>query len=256
MEFTSGRNRTPIHLPGSPGRAGRCAGAARLQGITGHGEIAATRTRTVHGARASSARVRKRAPFLRVSAISKTEITRLLQADGAAGRQRLEHLLPLVYDELHVLAHRQLSRERGDHTLSTTALIHEAYLKLVDNSQVAARGRAYFFAAAAQAMRQILVDYARRRGRQKHGGKQQLVTLQEQHLIADAFAVEVLDLHEALQRLADIDERSARVVVCRYFGGLSTEETAAALDVSPRTVKRDWMMARAWLFRALQGEEP
>jgi RNA polymerase sigma factor (TIGR02999 family) len=196
-----------------------------------------------------------RALSLFVSSTSSTAITRLLQSDDVTAERRLDQLLPLVYDELRALAHRQRMRERSDHTLSTTALIHEAYIKLVDHTQVAARGRAYFFGAAARAMRQILVDYARRRGRQKRAGQQQVFLLEEEQHNADDFAVDVLALHDALEQLATIDERSARIVECRYFGGLSTEETAEALDISARTVKRDWTMARAWLFRTLRGEK-
>lgn len=163
----------------------------------------------------------------------------------------MDRLLPLVYDELRGMAHGYLLRERSGHTLSTTALVHEAYLKLVDQERAPLESRAYFFGAAARAMRQILVDHARHRMRQKRGGKQQPVTLEEQHLLADDFATNVLDLDRALHRLAALEPRLARVVECRFFGGIGVEETAEVLGVSPRTVKRDWMMAKAWLYRVL-----
>lgn len=164
----------------------------------------------------------------------------------------LEELVPVVYDELRAMAHRQLAREQDGHTLQTTALVHEAYLKLVDSSRVSERGRAYFYGAAARAMRQVLVDHARRRNALKRGGdgdREATMTTSD----ADAFAAEVLDLDRALNQLAERSPRQARVVECRYFGGLSVAETAAALGVSPRTVKYDWALARAWLYEVLGG---
>jgi RNA polymerase sigma factor (TIGR02999 family) len=166
----------------------------------------------------------------------------------------VDRLLPLVYDELREMAHGYLLRERRGHTLSTTALVHEAYLKLVDPAIAPVENRAYFFGAAARAMRQILVDHARHRMRQKRGGGQRSVTLEEQHLLADHFASDVLDLDEALHHLSDVEPRAARVVEYRFFGGLSVEETAEVLDVSARTIKRDWIMAKAWLYRALHTQ--
>jgi len=182
------------------------------------------------------------------------DLTRMLESVDREGALDMDQLVALVYDDLRSLAHNELKRERVDHTLSTTALIHEAYLKLADQSRVPARGRAYFFGAAAIAMRQILVDHARHRGRQKRGGKRRPITLDEQHLIADDFATEMLDLDDALRQLTSIDARAARVVECRFFGGLSNEETADVLGISPRTVRRDWLTARAWLYRALRGD--
>lgn len=163
----------------------------------------------------------------------------------------LETVLPGVYDELKRMAHAQLARERGPHTLQTTALVHEAYLKLVDATRISSRGRAFFFAAAARAMRQVLVDHARRVGAQKRGGGRIAQTLDDNVGRIDAFAAELLDLHDALDRLATHDPRAARVVECRHFGGLTVDETAEALGVSARTVKSDWALARAWLFREL-----
>jgi RNA polymerase sigma-70 factor, ECF subfamily len=160
----------------------------------------------------------------------------------------------LLYDELRVLASRQLSREGGTPSLHTTELVHEAYLKLADDPRVSDRGRAYFFGAAAQAMRRVLVDAARRRGATKRGGERAQVTLGEAHLAVDGYASELLDLDRALTALEAESPRLGRVVELRYFGGLSVDETAEALGVSPRTVKGDWALARAWLHEALSGE--
>jgi RNA polymerase sigma-70 factor, ECF subfamily len=163
----------------------------------------------------------------------------------------LDQLIPLVYEELRALAHRQLAEERRDDSLQTTALVHEVYLRLVDDTRVTQRGRAYFFAAVARAMRRILVDRARRRLAMKRGEGVELVSLEEHHAAVDAYAAELVELDEALGRLAESSPRHARVVELRYFAGLSVEQTAELLGVSPRTVKSDWAMARAWLFREL-----
>jgi len=180
-------------------------------------------------------------------------MTALLDASHAEPSARAEMVEP-VYRELKRMASRQLAREAPGHTFQTTALVHEAYLRLVDATRVDERGRAYFYAAAAQAMRRVLVDHARRRRAQKRGGGQVAESLTPEQTPVDAFAGELLDLHDALERLAERSPRQARVVECRYFGGMSIPETARALEVSPRTVKYDWAMARAWLFRALGGE--
>jgi RNA polymerase sigma factor (TIGR02999 family) len=186
----------------------------------------------------------------------RTHTTALLRAsptEGELDAASIEQLVPVIYDELRAMAHRQLQREPGA-TLQTTELVHEVYLRLVDDTQVTRRGRAYFFAAASTAMRRVLVERARRRTAGKRGGRaaEQVVALDEAEIAVDAFAAEILDLDEALERLAALDARQARVVECRYFGGLDVEETAAVLDVSPRTVKSDWAMARAWLYDALR----
>lgn len=170
---------------------------------------------------------------------------------GAAGAP--EPLVGLVYDELRAIAHRQLMRERPGHTLQTTALVHEAWLKLVDATQVGRRGRAYFFAAASRAMRQVLVDHARKRMAGKRGAGEAPVALDDIQVAVDAFAVELMDLDRALDRLAELNPRHARVVECRFFGGMSMEETADALGLSVRTVKYDWALARAWLYDALSA---
>lgn len=177
--------------------------------------------------------------------------TRLFeQADGDA--PALAEMFAVVYDELRGMAQARLAREPDGHTLQPTALVHEAWLKLVDATRVSSRGRAYFFAAAARAMRQVLVDHARRVQSLKRGGGVALETLDEGSGTVTASAIELLDLHDALERLAARSPRPAQVVECRYFGGLSVEETAEALAVSPRTVKSDWALARAWLHRELE----
>lgn len=165
-------------------------------------------------------------------------------------------LVPLVYDELHQMAHRQLGRESRNITLQTTALVHEAYVRLVDDDRVTARGRAYFFAAAARAMRQVLVDGARRRNALKRGGGATAITLDRIDPGVDSYASEILDLDHALDELEQHNSRHVRVVECRFFGGMSVEETAAALGVSPRTIKADWALARSWLHRTLEGSRP
>lgn len=177
----------------------------------------------------------------------RAQTTALLTAFDEA--DTMERLLPMLYDELRQMAHRQLARERRGHTLQTTALVHEAYLRLVDQTRVTERGRAYFFAAAARAMRQVLVDHARRRKSLKRGGGQSPLSLDENQIAVDVFAAELIDLDEGLKRLAALSPRQARVVECRFFGGLSVKETADILEVSYRTVENDWAMARAWLYR-------
>jgi RNA polymerase sigma-70 factor (ECF subfamily) len=183
-----------------------------------------------------------------------TALLHPLSAADALPADAVERLVPLLYDELRTMAHRQIAREHGRATLQTTELVHEAYLRLVDQSVVAQRGRAYFFAAAAQAMRRVLVDRARSRSAAKRGGGRAAVSLldvEAEVIAVDALAGELLDLDAALQQLAALEPRKARVVECRYFAGLTVEETAEALSVSPRTVKMDWAFARAWLFKAL-----
>lgn len=167
----------------------------------------------------------------------------------------LEQLVPHVYEELRRLARRQLAREQHV-TLHTTELVHEAYLRLADETRVTRRGRAYFFGAAARAMRRVLIDAARRRGAARRGGGVAPLTLDDGAVAVDAYAAELLDLDRALAELEQLNERHARVVECRYFGGMSVEETAEALGVSPRTVKSDWALARAWLYATLQGYTP
>ncbi|HEX6316790.1 MAG TPA: ECF-type sigma factor [Gemmatimonadaceae bacterium] len=179
-----------------------------------------------------------------------------LLLDAESGEQVWSRLLPVVYDELRLLARRQLAREGGDATLVTTELVHEAWLRLADDTRVTGSGRNYFFGAAARAMRQVLVDHARRRQRLKRGGGDANVTLHTSGLAGDAPVPDLLELDDALNRLAEEYPRAARVVECRFFAGMDTSETAAALDMAPRTVKRDWALARAWLYRRLHSEAP
>jgi RNA polymerase sigma factor (TIGR02999 family) len=188
---------------------------------------------------------------------SEDDITGLLIAWRAGDQDALDQLFPRVYEELRHIAHRRLARERGGHTLGTTALVNEAYLKLVDQTRVEWADRAHFFAVAARVMRRILVDYARRHHARKRGGDMAPVTLDDESvvnatLVADERADMLLALDEALSRLAELDERLSRVVECRFFGGLTEEETANALSVTARTVRRDWVKAKGWLHQALR----
>jgi RNA polymerase sigma factor (TIGR02999 family) len=166
----------------------------------------------------------------------------------------MEHMFVVVYNELRQLAARKLRGERDDHTLSTTALVHEAWLELNKLNRIQWQNRGHFLAVAAQAMRRILIDYAVARRRQKRGGGQVVVSLDDGDAlaIADDRADELVELEEALERLQVINERQAKVVECRFYGGMSVEETAGALNVSPATVKREWAIARAWLNREMQ----
>jgi RNA polymerase sigma factor (TIGR02999 family) len=185
---------------------------------------------------------------------SSQQITHLLLAWGNGDEAALEQLMPLVYEELRKVAARHLRRQRPDHTLQTTALVNEAYLKLIDSSQVKWQNRAHFFAVSAQLMRRILVDFARSRQNLKRGGGAQQVSLDEAMVIAPERGADLLALDEALTRLAALNPRQAQVVELRYFGGLSEEESAEALKVSLRTVQRDWNLARLWLYRELSKE--
>ncbi len=178
-------------------------------------------------------------------------ITKLLQAHSAGNKEALDELMPLVYDEMQQMAHRWLLGERTDHTMSTTALVHEAYLKLVDFNRIDWQNRAHFFGIASQVMRNILVDYAVKKKAEKRGGKRQRVTLGEADAVTEVNLDDVISIHDALKRLESVDERQVRVVECRFFGGLTIDETANSLGVSPPTVSRDWKMARAWLNREL-----
>lgn len=180
-----------------------------------------------------------------------SDVSRLLASLGGDARDAVDRVFPLVYDELHRLAHHQLRSERADHTLDTSALVHEAYLRLAGAEGIQWRSRAHFFAVAARAMRRILINHAEARNTQKRGGLWRRVPLTDDGLAADQGSETLLALDRALTRLAALDERQCRVVECRYFAGMSLEETAAALEISPATVKRDWTMARAWLNREL-----
>ena len=189
----------------------------------------------------------------------RTETTRLLLEIGAAGAaagpdpRTADLLFGTLYDSLRKLARDLLRKERGDHTLRPTALVHEAYLRLVDQDQMTVQSRAHFFGIAARAMRQILVDHARERNARKRGGGSTRITFTEELLAHHEPQMEVLDLHGALERLEQVDERAARIVEMRVFGGLSVEEAAEALGVSTRTVGGDWQFARMWLSREITG---
>ena len=185
-------------------------------------------------------------------------VTGLLRAIEQGDREALDALFRLAYDELSTLAHRQRLMWHGDFTLTTTALVHEVYLKVVDQNRFPVESRAHFFGVAAKAMRHILCNYARDRSRQKRGGGAPHVTLDPAHgvtaplALSDEQSETLAALDDALQSLARIADRQARVVECRFFGGMDVDDTAAALGISPRTVKRDWTFARAWLRRAMQ----
>jgi RNA polymerase sigma factor (TIGR02999 family) len=178
------------------------------------------------------------------------EVTALLLDWSNGDAAAYDRLVPLIYDELHRLAHRYMSRERPGHTLQTTALVDEAYLRLI-NQKVHWQNRTHFFAIASQLMRRVLVDHARSRSYQKRGGDPRKVTLGEAMSMARDQSAEMVALDDALKELAQFDERKARVVELRFFGGLSVEETAEVLAVSVNTVKRDWTTARAWLYKAV-----
>lgn len=179
-------------------------------------------------------------------------ITQLLREWGDGRREALDELLPHIYAELHRQAGRALRRERQNHSLQTTALVHEAYLKLVDQRKVEWKSRSHFFAIAATAMRRILVDYARNRKREKRGGANDNLPLEEAFLVAaDEMNVDLIALDEAMTRLAEFDPQQERIVELRYFSGLSLDETAETLDISRATVARDWDVAKAWLYREL-----
>jgi RNA polymerase sigma factor (TIGR02999 family) len=183
------------------------------------------------------------------------DITALLAAFRDGDRAALDQVFPLVYTELHQRAHRQLAGHRPGDTLTTTALVHEAYLKLTDSAHQTYNDRIHFFAVASRAMRQILVDYARRHVAAKRGGGRAPVAIDPEAVADPGRAGELVALDAALADLERLDERLARVVELRYFGGLSVEETGDVLGVSPRTIKRDWRKARAFLYRSLQGTD-
>lgn len=183
----------------------------------------------------------------------KDAVTRALVGAAAGDDEAAAALWDLTYEELRRIAQRYLYRERADHTLSATALVHEAYLRLVDQTRIQFRDRAHFFAVASKVCRRILVDYARRRSAEKRGGARVKVTLNDAAAMVDSQSEELLALNEALDRLSELNERLGRVVEMRFFGGLSEEETADALGVTTRTVRRDWVKAKGFLYDALYG---
>ncbi len=182
------------------------------------------------------------------------ETTRLLSEWRAGDQTAFDRLLPIVYEELRRLASHYMRAERADHLLQTTALVHEAYLRLIDDKDASYETRHHFFAVAAQVMRHVLVDYARARQRAKRGGGAPAVALEDVAVISDERAEEVIAVDAALENLMSFDMRKGRIFELRHFGGLSVEEAAQVLQVSPATVARDWRMAKAWLRRAITAE--
>jgi RNA polymerase sigma factor (TIGR02999 family) len=185
-----------------------------------------------------------------------TDVTQLLLRWREGDRQALEQLMPLVYEELRRLARRYLRHERGDHTLQSTALVHEAYLRMAAGGTPQWKNRAHFFGIAARVMRRILVEHARARAANKRGGGACTLALDESVAVPGRNNFDVIALDAALTELAVLDDQQSRIVEMRFFGGMTIEDTSEALGISPATVKRDWTIARAWLFRALGGEAP
>jgi RNA polymerase sigma-70 factor, ECF subfamily len=184
------------------------------------------------------------------------DVTALLLDLAQGNEDAAEKLIPLVYDELKQMARRFMRRERPDHTLETTALVHEAYLKLVHQRRTDWQSRSHFFGIAAQVMRRILLDYARGHLREKRGGEKQIIPLNEALNFSVEQSEELVKLDEALERLSALDPRQSKIVELRFFGGLSVEETSEVLGISPKTVKRDWAVAKAWLHGELMPSRP
>ena len=183
------------------------------------------------------------------------DVTQLLLKWSQGEQGAMDELLPLVYRELHKIAHRYLNKERGEHTLQTTALVHEAYIKLIDQNRVQWQNRAHFFGIAAQAMRRILVDNARQRLSGKRGSGAEKISIEDNQIdVSDEKASNLIELDFALKKLAELDPNKARLVELRYFGGLSLEETAEVLGVSRPTVIRQWRLAKAWLYNEIAGD--
>jgi RNA polymerase sigma-70 factor, ECF subfamily len=185
---------------------------------------------------------------------STQQVTQLLNDWSNGDQAARDRLMALVYDELHRLAHQYMKRERPGHTLQTSALVNEAFVKLVDQRNVRWQNRAHFFGIAAQLMRRILVDHARSRQSAKRGGAARPVSFDDGLLVSDERSAEVVGVHEALERLAEFDSRKGQIVELRFFGGLSIDETAEVLSVSPGTVMRDWTLAKAWLRREMSTD--
>ena|SRR6056297_458804 len=184
--------------------------------------------------------------------MSDENITKLLQEHTAGNHAVIDKLIPMVYEQMKQMAHNRLRGERSGHTLNTLALVHEAYLQLIDFDRIDWKNRDQFYGIASRVMRNILVDYAVKRNAQKRGGNRKRVTLRDSDVVSSQNLHDILSVHQALEKLVNFDERQVRVVECRFFGGLTIKETAAALDVSEATVNRDWKMARAWLNRELK----
>jgi RNA polymerase sigma factor (TIGR02999 family) len=182
------------------------------------------------------------------------EVTEILREWCGGDREAAERLFPLVYDELKRQARIFLNRERKDHTLQPTALVHEAYLRLVDQANLKVENRTHFFGIASRLMRQILVDHARRKNAEKRGGAAQRLSLDDVEIGPELAAGDVLVLHEALEQLESLDERKAQVVEMRFFGGMKEDEIAEVLGVNEKTVRRDWQFAKLWLYRELSRD--
>jgi RNA polymerase sigma-70 factor (ECF subfamily) len=190
-----------------------------------------------------------------MKALVTDNLTALLVEWGEGDKAALNRLMPLVYDELRRIAHRYVQREREGHTLQTSALVNEAYLRLAGQQEVDWQGRAHFFGVTAQVMRHILIDHARRRRYAKHGGEVRRIAIEDAAEMSMPRASELIALDEALDELSKLDHRKSRVVELRYFGGLSLEETAEVLKISLMTVRRDWRAAKAWLYRRIKDQE-
>jgi RNA polymerase sigma factor (TIGR02999 family) len=184
-----------------------------------------------------------------------SDVTRILNAVERGDTEAINALLPLVYEELRLLAAQKLSHERPGHTLQATALVHEAYLRLVGSEDQSWKSRGYFFGAAAEAMRRILVEHARRKQRPKHGGDCQRVDLSDEDLLVEASSDDLVALDDALTKLAEMDKTKAELVKLRYFAGLTLEQAAEALDISPTTAKRHWTYAKAWLYGQMRTRD-
>jgi RNA polymerase sigma factor (TIGR02999 family) len=187
-----------------------------------------------------------------MTTVSHNDVTGLLHEWKQGDKHALDKLMPLVYDEMRRIAHRYMQKEHDGHTLQTTALINEAYVRLVGQQKIEWQNRSHFFAVTAQVMRHLLIDHARRQNFAKRGGGAERVALDDATMMSSERAVELIALDEALGELAQMDPRKSRVVELRYFGGLSLEETAEVLDISLMTVRRDWRAAKAWLFRRIR----
>lgn len=198
----------------------------------------------------------QRPRFVSMNNSQSQEITQLLLAWRGGDQTALSQLMPLVHGEMRRLAHYFMDHERPGHLLQTTALVNEAYLRLVDSSRVEWESRAHFFAVAAQLMRRVLVDAARERQSRKRGGEFVKVSLAEAMIVPQRRGAELIALDDALDALAAMDKRKSEIVVMRFFGGLTVEETAAVLKISPDTVMRDWHLAKVWLYRELSKDEP
>ncbi|NGP87219.1 sigma-70 family RNA polymerase sigma factor [Fodinibius halophilus] len=188
-----------------------------------------------------------------MSSDSKSNITQLLVQASSGDQQAYDKLFPMVYNRLREIAHRQLGKEHTEHTLQKTELVHEAYLKLTDINKLDWQNRAHFFAIATKAMRQILIDYARKKTAQKRGGQQQRISFEEGKIDLDRHAQDLIALNDLIDKMAEFDERKSRVAEMRFFTGMTNREIAEILDVSTRTIDRDWLKARSWLHKELKN---